>query len=187
MGTASLMKPVFVLMTALATFHAFAQTPDGGPPTADSDDIYPIRPANIDCVLRAAQKQGVPANVLLALASVEKGRNGQSVSNTNGSRDIGHFQINTIHWSQDGRLAQYPSITQQDVAWRGCYNAELAAWMLRQHIDEPTGQDFWTRVANYHSKTPKYNAVYRSKLIPFAIRWGNWLQQRYANVSVSQQ
>ena len=59
--------------------------------------------------------------------------------------------------------------------------------MLRQHINEPTGQDFWTRVANYHSKTPKYNAVYRSKLIPFAIQWGNWLQQRYAHVSVSQQ
>lgn len=84
--------------------------------------------------------------MLLALASVEDGKNGQAcVGNTNGSRDIGHFQINTIHWKQNGRFAQYPSIGQQDVGWRGCYNAELAVWMLRQHINEPTGQDFWTR------------------------------------------
>lgn len=40
-------------------------------------------------------------------------------------------------------------------------------------------------MANYHSKTPKYNAVYRSKLIPLAVQWGDWLQQRYAQVSIS--
>ncbi|WP_240533915.1 hypothetical protein [Aeromonas veronii] len=46
--------------------------------------------------------------MLLALASVEGGKNGQFVGNTNGSKDIGHFQINTIHWKQNGRFAQYP-------------------------------------------------------------------------------
>ncbi len=172
-------KSLLAVSTVAFAVSSFAQTPN--------DSFYEIRPADIQCVVRAAQKQGVPANVLLALASVEGGKNGQFVDNANGSRDIGHFQINTIHWKANGRFAQYPAITQQDVAWRGCYNAELAAWMLRQHIDEPTGQDFWTRVANYHSKTPKYNAVYRSKLIPLAVQWGNWLQQRYAQVSISQQ
>lgn len=182
------MKLAFALTATLATSPAFAQEPSiGGLASSNPDDFYAVRPATIDCVIHAAQKQGVPANVLLALASVEGGKNGQFVGNKNGSLDIGHFQINTIHWKPNGWFAQYPSITQQDVAQRGCYNAELAAWMLRQHINKPTGQDFWTRVANYHSKTPELNAVYRSKLIPFAIKWGNWLQQRYAQVSISHQ
>lgn len=185
---AHLTKPLFALAVAIAAFPAFAQTLGGNSQAHQNpDDFYAIRPATIDCVIRAAQKQGVPANVLLAIASIENGKNGQIVSNPNGSRDIGHFQINTVHWKKNGRFARYPSITQQDVAWRGCYNAELAAWLLRQHINEPTGQDFWTRVAYYHSKTPKHNAVYRTKLIHYAIRWGNWLQQRYANVLISQQ
>lgn len=156
-------------------------------PAFASDNFYAPGPATIDCVILAANKQRVPANVLLALASIESGKNGQYVRNKNGSLDIGHFQINTIHWKANGRFAQFPAITKQDVAWRGCYNAELAAWLLRQHIEEPTGQDFWTRAANYHSKTPKYNAAYRSKLIPLAVRWGDWLQQRYNHVSVSRQ
>ncbi|HHH9566585.1 TPA: hypothetical protein ACP33B_004693, partial [Pseudomonas aeruginosa] len=62
------MKPLFALAAALAAFSAFAQTPGGSPATPNSDDFYAIRPATIDCVIRAAQKQGVPANVLLALA-----------------------------------------------------------------------------------------------------------------------
>lgn len=148
---------------------------------------YAVGPANIDCVLDAARRQNVPANVLLAIASVEGGKNGQFVGNTNGSQDIGHFQINSIHFSRGGQFAESPSITRQDVAWRGCYNAALAAWMVRKKIDENMDQDYWTRVANYHSKTPKYNAIYRKKLIPLAVKWGNWLQQRYLNVSVSQQ
>lgn len=34
---------------------------------------------------------------------------------------------------------------------------------------------------------PEVQRRVRSKLIPFAIQWGNWLQQRYAHISVSQQ
>lgn len=148
---------------------------------------YAVGPATIDCVVEAARKQRVPANVLLAIASVEGGKNGQFVGNTNGSQDIGHFQINSVHFSQGGQFASSPSITQQDVAWRGCYNAALAAWMVRKQLDDNTDQDYWTRVANYHSRTPKYNSIYRKKLVPLAVKWGDWLQRRYLNVSVSQQ
>lgn len=148
------------------------------------EDVYKIGPADVDCVVIAAKRQRVPANILLAIASVEAGKNGQFVTNTNGSWDLGHFQINTIHWAQKGLFATYPSITKFDVAWRGCYNAEIAAWILRIHIEENSTQNYWTRVANYHSKTPKFNAAYRKKLIPYAIRWGYWLEQHY-NVSVT--
>jgi len=148
-------------------------------------DFYSRRPASIDCVIEAAIKQNVPANVLLALASIEGGKNGQFVGNGNGSRDIGHFQINTIHWGERGKFAKYPAITKEDVAWRGCYNAELAAWLLRDAIEEKTGQDYWTRAANYHSKTKEFNTIYRGKLIPLSKQWGDWLQKRYDKVTVS--
>ena len=177
---------LWIAMSVLVCLPTYADTNIRGDNKND-DNFYGIRPANIECVIQAAQKQDVPANVLLALASVEGGKNGQFVGNTNGSKDIGHFQINTIHWGERGQFSKYPSITQQDVAWRGCYNAELAAWMLHQHINASTDQDFWTRVANYHSKTEKYNKVYREKVIPYAVQWGKYLQHEYADILISQQ
>ena len=161
---------------------------NGEPPIGQvNDDFYGRHPATIACVVQAANKQSVPANVLLALASIESGKNGQLVVDKNGSFDISHFQINSSNWDRGGAFAHYPSITKGDVQWRGCYNAELAAWLLRQHLTEDTDPDFWTRAANYHSKTPEYNAVYRGKLIPLSIRWGKWLQQRVPSTLVSYQ
>jgi len=178
------MRIIILLAMAFFNFYVWAQESIENNSNVAEVSFYHIGPATIDCVIQAAQKQNVPANILLALASVENGKNGQFVENKNGSRDIGHFQINTIHWKPNGQFAKYAFITQQDVAWRGCYNAELAAWLLRQHINAP-GQEFWTRVANYHSKTSEHNTIYRNKLIPLAIRWGDWLRQRYDNVSIS--
>ncbi len=158
------------------------------PPTGKAnDDFYGRHPATIECVIEAANKQDVPANILLALASIESGKNGQLVTNKNGSIDISHFQINSSNWNRGGAFARYPAITKDAVQWRGCYNAELAAWLLRTRLSEDTGKDFWTRAANYHSKTPKYNAKYRAKLIPLSIRWGKWLQQRVPHALVSYQ
>lgn len=150
-----------------------------------SADFYAYRPADINCVVVAAEKQKVPANVLLALSSIESGKNGQSVKNSNGSLDLGHFQINTIHWKANGTFANFPSITQTDAAWRGCYNAELAAYLLRQVLSADNNQDFWTRAANYHSHTPKYNEIYKKKLIPLAVKWGEYLQKENMKVAIS--
>ncbi|CND60848.1 transglycosylase SLT domain-containing protein [Yersinia enterocolitica] len=146
-------------------------------PIINETDFYSYRPASIECVIEASRRQGVPANILLSLASLESGKNGQRVTNTNGSVDIGHFQLNTINW-KDGKFAGVLDISENDVALRGCYNAELAAWILKSRINENNGQDFWTRVANYHSKTKKFNDIYKAKLMPLAIRWGNWLEKR---------
>jgi hypothetical protein len=54
----------------------------------------------------------------------------------------------------------------------------LAAWRLRGHILNDDG-DIWTRAANYHSYTPKFNAIYRAKLIRAADRWANWISARF--------
>jgi hypothetical protein len=60
-------------------------------------------------------------------------------------------------------LAKY-GITANDVAAAGCYSFDLAAWRLRMHIRNDKG-DLWTRAANYHSRTPQFNAVYRADLM----------------------
>ena len=154
---------------------------------SDNTDFYAERPATIECVIEAAQRQLVPVNVLLALASNEGGKNGSAVKNLNGSFDFGHFQINSIHWDKGGAFENNPNITKEYVRWRGCYNAELAAWLLKKALVENTGQDFWTRAANYHNKKPEFNAIYRKKLIASAISWGNYLKQRYPQVSITKQ
>jgi Transglycosylase SLT domain len=144
-------------------------------------DFYAPGPANVQCVVVAAGRQGVPANVLLALASNEGGKNGQLVRNKNGSYDISHFQINTATYARE--LKPY-GVKFEDLRWRGCYNAEIAAWLLRKRLDEP-GDDFWRKAANYHNRKPEFNIPYRNNLMARATEWANWLQSNYSVVNVS--
>lgn len=144
----------------------------------------PNRPASIECVVDAAKKQGVPANVLLALASVSRSKNGEVVKNPDGSQGIGHFQINTSHWAKNGLLYR-TGITKQEVAWDGCMNAEVAAWILKTALDEPTSQDYWTKAVKLHSHTSNYNPSYKKDLKSFAKLWGDWLKNKYKAVTVS--
>lgn len=146
------------------------------PRPIDDPELYAVRPATIQCVIAAAKKYNNPANILLAISSMEFGKNGQFVRNSNGSYDIGHFQINTIHW-EGNKFDGVIEIDYHDVAQRGCYNAALASWLLKKRLHENTEADYWTRVANYHSKTEKFNSVYKRKLIPLAIEWGKWLER----------
>jgi hypothetical protein len=146
------------------------------------DEFYSFQPATTTCVVQAAAKQRVPANVLLAIASIEGGANGQVVPNANGTADISHFQINTATYRAE--LAPY-GISLRDLQWRGCYNAEIAAYLLSKRLRDNGDQDFWTKAANYHSRTPKFNAVYRQKLIALSTEWANWLKSNYSAIQVS--
>ncbi len=146
---------------------------------------YGYHPATIECVIESAMRQAVPANVLLGIASIEMGKNGDKLNNTNKSQDLGHFGINTIHFQPGEPLAK-AGIRPEDVATRGCYNAEVAAWLLRRSLNEQKGSGFWVWAANYHSVTPKVNAIYRKKLIRYSEQWGRWLQYRYPQVSIYQ-
>lgn len=94
---------------------------------------------------------------------------------------LGHFRVNPRHWGRGGLLARYPQVTQDAAAWDGCYNAALAAWLIQQQLQQPSSDDYWARLASYHSTDPRENAAYRSKLIPRAIEWGEWLQKQYQN------
>jgi hypothetical protein len=132
------------------------------------------------CSVSAAAKYEIPANIVLAVADKENGKPGQWVRNNNGTHDVGPLQFNTAYLRQ---LARH-GITPAHVAAAGCYPYDLAAWRLRQHITKDQG-DIWTRSANYHSRTPRLNQVYRADLMRRAARWADWLSARYLTHEVS--
>ena len=56
--------------------------------------------------------------------------------------------------------------------------------LVSQHLRKDQG-DLWTHAANYHSRTPRYNAVYRSDLMRKAAKWANWLEARFTTRDVT--
>jgi len=144
-------------------------------------DLPPQFQERIVCSIAAAVKYDIPANIVLAVAELEAGRPGQWVRNTNGTHDVGPMQFNTAYLAE---LNQQYGITPEDVAAAGCYSYDLAAWRLRMHIKNDEG-DLWTKVANYHSRTPSLNAEYRHSLIRRALRWADWLKARFVTLDVT--
>ncbi len=143
-------------------------------------DPPPQLQERVVCSIAAAVKYQIPANIVLAVAEKEAGKPGQWVRNTNGTHDVGPMQFNTAYLRD---LTGY-GITPDDVAAAGCYAYDLAAWRLRQHIKKDRG-DLWTRAANYHSRTPQYNATYRADLLVKSGRWADWLEVRFVTVEVT--
>lgn len=143
-------------------------------------DLPPELPPHIEekviCSVQASAKYSIPVNALLAVSDTEGGKPGLKVKNTNGTYDIGTMQFNTAYLKE---LETY-NITVDDVSTAGCYPYELAAWRIKNHLDNDTG-DFWQKVANYHSKTAEYNQKYKEKLIASAAKWENWLQDHMSN------
>lgn len=138
-------------------------------------DLPPQLQERVVCSVTAAIKYEVPANLVLAVAEKEGGKPGQRVRNSNGTDDVGAMQFNTAYLRD---LERQYGITANDVAQAGCYSYDLAAWRLRGHIRNDSG-DLWTRAANYHSRTPEYNAPYRADLMKKAEQWGTWLSERF--------
>lgn len=143
-------------------------------------DLPPQLQERVICSVAAAAKYQIPANLVLAVAENEGGKPGQWVRNSNGTHDVGPMQFNTSYLAE---LSRY-GISASDVAAAGCYSFELAAWRLRGHIKNDQG-DVWTRAANYHSRTPKYNAIYRENLIRRAQKWATWLEAHYVTTDFS--
>ena len=142
-------------------------------------DLSPQMQERVVCSISAAAKYDIPANILLAVAERENGKPRQWVRNENGTHDVGSLQFNTNYLKG---LVRY-GIAPSDVAAAGCYPYDLAAWRLRQHILKDGG-DIWTKCANYHSRTPRFNLVYRHGLMKAAARWADWLAVRYATYEV---
>jgi hypothetical protein len=113
----------------------------------------------MDCSIQAAQHYHIPALVMLAVVEQEGGKPGECVRNDNGTYDYGSMQINTAFLDE---LKAY-GIREKHVLAKGCYPYELAAWRLAGHLRNDQG-DLWQRAANYHSRTPYYNQIYRNRL-----------------------
>jgi Transglycosylase SLT domain len=143
-------------------------------------DLSPLLQERVVCSIAAAVKYEVPANMLLAVAEKEGGKPGQWVRNANGTHDVGPMQFNTAYFSGLGKYG----ITAANVAQAGCYPFDLAAWRLRGHIRNDEG-DLWTRAANYHSRTPQYNAAYRADLVVKALKWADWLEARFVTYDMA--
>lgn len=123
------------------------------------------------CLFLAAQSYSVPPAVLVGIMEVEGGQVGQAVRNKNGSYDLGPMQINTIwipelaeHWGVSEPVAK------QWVRDDACTNMNVAAWILRQHIDE-TGS-LGQAISHYHSRTPYYGVTYKRKVVSAMRRKG---------------
>ena len=117
------------------------------------------------CLFVAAQNYMVPPAVLLGIMQVEGGQVGVQVGpNTNGSYDLGVMQINTL-WVDE--LAKHWKVSKSTAKkWikdDGCTNISVAAWILRQKINQ-TGS-LSKGIAYYHSATPHLGSAYRRKVI----------------------
>jgi len=114
----------------------------------------------VECSIQAANHYHIPPLIMLTVAEQEGGKPGQKTRNRNGTYDYGVMQINTVSLED---LRPY-GINENHVLAQGCYPYYLAAWRISGHIANDPG-DLWQRAANYHSRTPYYNRLYREKLL----------------------
>jgi len=112
------------------------------------------RPLTVDCVAKAALEYGVPLAALMGILAAEGGKEGEAKQNSNGSWDLGPFQVNTCNLNTLAAQGFSPEAILTD----GCVNARAAAWILRREYAR-TG-DLWTAIGAYHSRTPHFHAAY---------------------------
>ena len=116
------------------------------------------RPLTAACVLDAARAGGLPAAALFGILATEGGKTGEALRNTNGTWDMGPFQVNKVHVATLAAMGIAPEAVLQD----GCVNAYAAAWLLRREYLR-TG-DIWQAIGAYHSRTPHHRDAYMARV-----------------------
>jgi soluble lytic murein transglycosylase-like protein len=119
------------------------------------------------CWEEAANKYGIDANLLYAIAKTESNLNPHALNkNKNGSYDIGLMQINST-WLPT--LRKYGLDEKQ--LYEPCTSIQVAAWILAQNV-----QRFgytWNAVGAYNANSPSLRLRYElkvSKNLPLATR-----------------
>lgn len=116
---------------------------------AKSKKIYP-KMSHLKIINDIAIKYNLEANDLLKIAYVESKFKQDAVRvNTNGTTDIGMFQINSIHWT--GKCKDLDVFKLKG-------NAECAARLLKKHSKKKNQDAEW--IGRYHSKTPSLKKKY---------------------------
>ena len=116
---------------------------------------YPMpewaKPVTPQCVVQEAGRQSLEVVKVLAVMKAEGGRLGEYSPNGNGSYDIGPMQVNTIHLPELSRMYAIPEAAVSTLlAYDGCFNVAVGAWLLRKRTNEAAG-DFWYGIGRYHS------------------------------------
>lgn len=112
--------------------------------------------SDLDQVIqKASERHGLDANEMRVIAYIESsyGRNTNSRKNNNGTKDLGVFQINTVHLSGKCHDLDVKSLEG---------NVECAARLIKMHKKHEHRDGMW--LARYHSKTPKYKKIYWKKI-----------------------
>lgn len=163
---------VAVTTAAVVTFTGCCTSAHAAQKVVSARLVPQQRPATIACVIQAAKSYKIPPALMLAVASVEGGKNGTVSRNSNGTYDIGHFQLNTSHWKRGGFFSDYD---MEQARWDGCLNARMASKLMRWQFDNRSSKDWWTVAASYHSTTPRHNQRYRKLLMAKTREWQRWL------------
>jgi len=133
-------------------FFAMPATPPPEPPA-----IVQHVPVEAACVVTASEYYGVPLVYVIGVMATEGGRVGECVKNTNGTRDCGPMQVNTV-WQK--KLAPY-GITEPVLRDNGCLNVAVGTWILAQHLSKHPP---WKAIGAYHSLTPRLNSAYQHRV-----------------------
>ncbi|KKN80598.1 hypothetical protein LCGC14_0328170 [marine sediment metagenome] len=128
----------------------------------------PITPLSYQCLQDVSQRYGIHTDVLFAILMVEGGTVGKdNAGNTNGTYDIGPFQINSMHLPE----IRTKGITESQLRNNGCTNANVAAWILQRSVMNErvlsgiNDEDSYLKaLARYHSATPVHNERYAGLL-----------------------
>jgi soluble lytic murein transglycosylase-like protein len=119
-----------------------------------------------DCINQAATYHQVNGHVLRAIGWHESRLKPEAIGrNTNGTLDIGAFQINSIHLND---LARYG--IDQKALTDGCVSAYVGAWHYRKQINQYGNT--WFAVGAYHSRTPARAAWYANQIARQLMQWG---------------
>ncbi len=115
--------------------------------------------AGAACFDEASRRYRIHPDLLKAISKVESNGNPKAVnhSNKNGSRDIGHMQINSS-WLR--KLGKY-GITEQSL-FDPCINTFVGAWVLANNFRE-LGYN-WTAIGAYNAKSPDKRIIYARKV-----------------------
>lgn len=139
-------------------------------------EMAPPLSSNV-CVMSAAAQYGVPADLMLAVRSIERGTPGRSVGNTDGSRDYNEPGLN----SRTMRELQAQGWDAKRLANDACYAMRASAhWMRVKLLDvRSSSLPLLARAARYNSATPVHNQRYQDMLRPALQDWSCHLHHHW--------
>ena len=113
---------------------------------------------NAACFDEAAARYRIPVDLLRAISKVESSGKFNAINvNKNGSKDLGHMQINSS-WLPT--LKKY-GITQENIM-NPCINTHVGAWVLAGNIKR-LGYN-WDAIGAYNAVTPSKRQIYARKI-----------------------